>query len=81
MVIGVYGFRTLGFRVWRGEIADWDMELPKIWGTFLGVPIIRTIIFWGSILESPCFGKPPDISVVLGLYKLLHGDQRSRGSA
>ena len=28
--------------------------------TFLGVPIIRTIKFWGSILGSHCFGKLPN---------------------
>ena len=32
---------------------------PKIRGTILGVPIIRTIIFWGSMLGSPYFGKLP----------------------
>ena len=31
---------------------------PKIRGTILGVPIIRTIVFWG-ILGSHYFGKPP----------------------
>ena len=43
---------------------------PKIRGTFctfLGVPIIRTIEFWRSILGSPCFGKLPDgVSGTLG---------------
>ena len=28
---------------------------PKIRGTILGVPIIRTIVFWGSTLGSPLF--------------------------
>ena len=32
---------------------------PKNRGTFFGVPIIRTIVFWGSILGSPYFGKLP----------------------
>ena len=32
---------------------------PKLGGTLLGVPIIRTIVFWGSILGSPYFGKLP----------------------
>ena len=31
----------------------------KIRGTLLGVPILRTIVYWGSILGSPCFGKVP----------------------
>ena len=39
------GFRGLGF--------------PKILCTFLGGPIIRTIIFLGSILGPPYFGKLP----------------------
>ena len=34
-------------------------EFPKIRGTFLGVPIIRTIVFLGSILGSPYLGKLP----------------------
>ena len=36
-------------------------EFPKIRGTIfiLGVPIIRTIVFWGSILGSPYLGKLP----------------------
>ena len=32
---------------------------PKTKGTFLGGPIIRIIIFWGSTLGSPYFGKLP----------------------
>ena len=32
---------------------------PNIRGTFLGVPILRIIIFWGSILGAPYFGKQP----------------------
>ena len=31
--------------------------LPKIRGTFLGVPIARIIIFWGPMLGFPCLGK------------------------
>ena len=34
-------------------------EIPKIRGTFLRVPIIRTIAFFGSILGSSYFGKLP----------------------
>ena len=34
------------------------MGFPKIRSTFLGVPI-RTIVFLGSILGSPYFGKLP----------------------
>ena len=38
-------------------LAIWGF--PKIRGTFLGVPIIRTIVFWGLHWGSPYFGKPP----------------------
>ena len=31
------------------------MGFPKIRGTLLGVPIIRTIVFLGSILGFPSF--------------------------
>ena len=41
---------------------------PKIGGAFLGVPIIRTIVFWGSILGSPYFGKLP-FKVPVGLWE------------
>ena len=30
---------------------------PKIRGTFLGVPIIRNIVYWGLYWGSPIFGK------------------------
>ena len=42
---GYIGFKVLGF--------------PKIWGILLGVPIVRTTIFWGPILGSPYSGKLP----------------------
>ena len=32
-------------------------EFPKIRGTILGVPIIRTIVFGGPMLGSPYFGR------------------------
>ena len=32
---------------------------PKIGGTFLGVHIIKTIVFWGPFLGSPYLGKLP----------------------
>ena len=35
------------------------MGVPKVRGTFLGVPIMRIIICLGSILGSPNFGKLP----------------------
>ena len=37
------------------------MGVSQNWGgTFFGVPIIRTIVFGGSILGSPYFGKLPN---------------------
>ena len=33
---------------------------PKIRGTFLGVPIIRTMVFWGLYWGSTYFGKLPN---------------------
>ena len=44
--IGYYlGFRVQGVR------------FPKIRGTFLGVPIIRTIVFWCLYLGPPVLGN------------------------
>ena len=39
-------------------------------GTFLGVPIIRTIVYWGPILGSPYFGKLPYRGYVGGIWGL-----------
>ena len=39
------------------------MGFPKIKGTFLGVPIIRFIVFWGSILGFPYLGKLPQVEI------------------
>ena len=30
---------------------------PKIRGTFIGVPIIRTVVFWGLFWGPPILGK------------------------
>ena len=38
------------------------MGIPKIRGTSLGVSIIRTIVYNGSILGSPYFRKVPNCS-------------------
>ena len=38
-------------------------DFPKLGVPFLGVPIIRTIVFWGSTLGSPYFGKLPYVMV------------------
>ena len=39
-----------------------EIGVSQNWGVgaFLGVPIIRIIGFWGSILGSPYFGKLPN---------------------
>ena len=34
-------------------------EFPKIRGTFLGVPIIRIIVYWGLYWGPLTFGKLP----------------------
>ena len=30
---------------------------PKIRGTLLGIPIVRTIVFWGLYWDSPILGN------------------------
>ena len=40
-------------------ISACNVGVPKIRGTILGVPITRIIVFLGSILGSPYFGKLP----------------------
>ena len=34
-------------------------EFPKIWGTLLGVPILRILVYWGLYWGPPNFGKLP----------------------
>ena len=34
--------------------------VPKIMGFFLGVHIIRTIVYWGLYWGPPILGKLPD---------------------
>ena len=47
-----------GLRTWRlGCLDIWGY--PEIRGTFLGIPRIRIIVFLGSIVGSPYFGKLP----------------------
>ena len=36
-------------------------EFPKIRGTFLGVSIKRTIVYWGLYWGTPNFGKLPSL--------------------
>ena len=42
-------------------------RVPKIRGTLLGVPLIRTLVSWGLHLGSPYFGKLPFKEGLLGL--------------
>ena len=41
--------------------AKWHMGFPTIMGTFLGVPIIRIVVYWGR------YWGPP----ILGIYHML----------
>ena len=52
---------------------------PKIRSIFSGVPLIRTFVFWGSILGSPYLGKLPFLSLtgLLAAAFLLFGGQSS----
>ena len=46
----------------RSHIVDvFKWGLPKMRGTFLGVPIIRTIVFWGLYWGLP----------ILGIYQMV----------
>ena len=53
-VWGLLGLSALGFEVGlrlavkTGSWIEREMGFPKIGGTILGVPRIRTIVFWGS---------------------------------
>ena len=51
----------------RGEFGTWEVRgykwgFPKIRRPFLGVLIIRTIVFWG-LYYGPYFGKIPNLSI------------------
>ena len=39
------------------EVIVGTWGFPKIRGTFLGVPIIRTIVFWGLYSGPPILGN------------------------
>ena len=41
---------------------------PKIRGTFLGVLILRIIVYWGLYWGSPYFGKLPNCHLFTHLY-------------
>ena len=51
-----WGLVEPGIHLWTA-IEIWGF--PKIRGTLLGVPIIRTIVFWGLYWGPPYFGKLP----------------------
>ena len=53
---------------------------PKIRGTFLGVPIIRTIAFWGLYWGPPTLGNY-HISVIQGRLRTLKCDNVVRKHA
>ena len=53
---------------YRAITGGYIWGFPKIRGTILGVPIIRTIVFWGSILGSPHFEKLPYMFVSIYLF-------------
>ena len=40
-------------------------EFPKIRGTILGVPILRTIVFWALFGVSPILGKDQCVAFLL----------------
>ena len=48
-------FGGLGFRVWG--LGFGVLGFPEIRGTLLGVPIIRTLIFWGLYCGPLILGK------------------------
>ena len=52
------------------------MGVPKIRGTILGVPIIRAIVFGGSILGFPYLGKLPYWGGVGGRLEFTLGGPR-----
>ena len=57
----VLGFRALGLMNWVG-LGVWDAAL-RIWGFpnkggyHFGIPIVRTIIYWGLYWGSPILGN------------------------
>ena len=44
---------------------------PKIRGTFLGVPIIRTIVFWGPYWGPPILGNYHVVPFLVVLVRTL----------
>ena len=67
VILGLYrdngkenGFYYLGFRVY-------GLEFPKIRGTILGVPVIRTIVYWGLYWGPPILGNYNIVALFQGL--------------
>ena len=48
--------------------------LPKIRVPFVGVPIIRTIVYWGLHWGPPYFGKLPYLPIVI--FELQYSRRR-----
>ena len=51
---------------------------PKIWGTLLGVPIVRTIVYWGLYWGSLILGnghtpEPPKVCERIALWAVFEG--------
>ena len=46
----IYKFYYLGY-----ALASTEIKVPRIRATFSGVPIVRTIVYSGSMLGSPYF--------------------------
>ena len=58
VVVVVIGFWLL-HQSRQSDPVKIKVGVPKIRGTFLGGPIIRNRIFWGSLLEVLYLGKLP----------------------
>ena len=52
-------------------LMEFTWGFPKIRGTFLGVPIIRTIVYWGLYWGPPILGNYHMTSVQLSFLKLF----------
>ena len=60
----------------EAPIPDPKWEFPKIRGTFLGVPIIRPIVFWGLYWGPPILGTYQILLLIL--EKATEGDSTLR---
>ena len=65
----------MGFRVWGLGFRVWGLGLrvPKIRGTLLGVPRMRTIVFWGLYWGPLILGNYHLWIAVLGLRFRVSG--------